>query len=128
MAVRGYSAPVLDHYRNPRNVGSFDPQDDRVGTAMVGAPALGEVLKLQIRLQGATIEDACFRAFGCGSAIAAGSLATVWLKGRSLDQALTIHSQDFVRELQLPPVKAHCAMLAEDAIRAAVADYTQKQR
>lgn len=125
---RKYSAQVLDHYQNPRNVGSFDPQDAHVGSAMVGTPALGGVLKLQIRLQDATIEDACFRAFGCGSAIAAGSLATVWLKGRSLDEALSIHSQDFVRELELPPVKAHCAMLAEDAIRAAVADYTQKQR
>uniref|UniRef100_UPI0033421A4A iron-sulfur cluster assembly scaffold protein n=1 Tax=Castellaniella defragrans TaxID=75697 RepID=UPI0033421A4A len=128
MAARGYGRQVLDHYQNPRNVGSFDPLDASVGTALVGSPELGEVLKLQIRLQGATIKDACFRAFGCGSAIAAGSLATVWLKGRSLDEALTIQSQDFVRELELPPVKAHCAMLAEDAIRAAVADYTQKQR
>jgi len=128
MAGHGYSARVMDHYLNPRNVGSFDPGDSHVGTAMVGSPALGQVLKLQIRLRDATIEDACFRAFGCGSAIAAGSLATVWLKGRSIDEALSIQGQDFVRELELPPVKAHCAMLAEDAIRAAVADYTQKQR
>lgn len=128
MAAPLYSARVLDHYRNPRNIGSFDPSDTQVGTAMIGTPELGGVLKLQIRLQGATIEDACFRAFGCGSTIAAASLATVWLKGHSIEQALAIHSQDFVRELELPPVKAHCAMLAEDAIRAAVADYTQKQR
>lgn len=128
MAGQGYSPQVLDHYRNPRNVGSFDPLDQDVGTALVGAPSLGQVLKLQIRLQGATIRDACFRAFGCGSAIAAGSLATLWLKGRSLDQALSIDSQDFVRELHLPPVKAHCALLVQDAIRAAVADYRQKQR
>src|SRR5690606_290576 len=103
------------------NVGSFDPGDDAVGTAMVGSPAVGEVMKLQIRIDGSgVIRDACFRMFGCGSAIAVGSLATEWLKGRSLDEALSIRNQDIVRELELPPLKTHCAMLAEDAIRAAV--------
>ncbi|MGB6241014.1 MAG: iron-sulfur cluster assembly scaffold protein [Castellaniella sp.] len=126
MAGTAYGPQVLDHYLHPRHVGSFDPQDSQVGTALVGSPALGQVLKLQIRLQGAAIESACFRAFGCGAAIAAGSLATEWLQGRSLDQALAIRSQDFVQALDLPPAKLHCALLAEDAIRAAVADYTDK--
>ncbi|WP_323017988.1 iron-sulfur cluster assembly scaffold protein [Castellaniella sp.] len=126
MAGPTYGPQVLDHYLHPRHVGSFDPQDRQVGTALVGSPALGQVLKLQIRLQGEAIESACFRAFGCGAAIAAGSLATEWLQGRSLDQALAIHSQDFVQALDLPPAKLHCALLAEDAIRAAVADYTDK--
>lgn len=124
-----YSKKVLDHYENPRNVGSFDPLDASVGTALVGSPALGEVMKLQIRIGAAgTILDACFRTFGCGSAIAASSLATVWLKGKSLDDALTISNLDIAQELELPPLKTHCAMLAEDAIRAAVRDYTHKHQ
>jgi nitrogen fixation NifU-like protein len=124
-----YSKKVLDHYENPRNVGSFDPLDSSVGTALVGSPAQGEVMKLQIRIDhSGRIHDACFRTFGCGSAIAAGSLATVWLKGRSLDDALAISNQDIARELELPPLKTHCAMLAEDAIRAAVRDYTHKHQ
>lgn len=126
MAGPMYGPRVLDHYLHPRHVGSFDPEDARVGTALVGSPELGQVLKLQIRLRDGTIESACFRAFGCGAAIAAGSLATEWLQGRSLDQALSINSQDFVQALDLPPAKLHCALLAEDAIRAAVADYTDK--
>lgn len=126
MAGPMYGPQVLDHYLHPRHVGSFDPQDARVGTALVGSPELGQVLKLQIRMQDGTIESACFRAFGCGAAIAAGSLATEWLRGCSLDQALSIRSQDFVQALDLPPAKLHCALLAEDAIRAAVADYTDK--
>ena len=124
-----YSEKVLDHYENPRNVGSFDPLDASVGTALVGSPALGEVMKLQIRIDEAgMIHDACFRTFGCGSAIAASSLATVWLKGKSLDDALTISNLDIAQELELPPLKTHCAMLAEDAIRAAVRDYTHKHQ
>lgn len=124
-----YSDQVLEHYRNPRNVGSFDPGDAAVGTALVGSPAVGEVMKLQIRIDDSgVIRDACFRMFGCGSAIAVGSLATEWLKGRSLDEALSIRNQDIVRELELPPLKTHCAMLAEDAIRAAVHDYTHKHQ
>ncbi|WP_066452683.1 iron-sulfur cluster assembly scaffold protein [Castellaniella caeni] len=126
MAGPNYGPQVLDHYLHPRHVGSFDPHDARVGTALVGSPAVGQVLKLQIRLRGDVIESACFRAFGCGAAIAAGSLATEWLAGRSLPDALRIHSQDFVQALQLPPAKLHCALLAEDAIRAAVADYAHK--
>ncbi len=117
----------MEHYLHPRNVGSFDPQDARVGTALVGSPDLGQVLKLQIRVQGATIESACFRAFGCGAAIAAASLTTQWLQGRSLEQALAIRSQDIVQALDLPPLKLHCALLAQDAIQAAVSDYTAKQ-
>ncbi|WP_345798131.1 iron-sulfur cluster assembly scaffold protein [Castellaniella sp. MT123] len=126
MAGPTYGPQVLDHYLHPRHVGSLDPQDAQVGTALVGSPELGQVLKLQIRLRDGTIESACFRAFGCGAAIAAGSLATEWLQGRSLDQALAIRSQDFVQALDLPPAKLHCALLAEDAIRGAVTDYTQK--
>ena len=126
MAGPSYGPQVLEHYLHPRNVGSYDPQDPRVGTALVGSPQLGQILKLQIRLEGATIESACFRAFGSGEAIAAGSLATEWLPGRSLDQALAIGSQDFVQALDLRAEKLHCALLAQDAIRAAVADYTDK--
>jgi nitrogen fixation NifU-like protein len=126
MAGPSYGPQVLDHYLHPRHVGSFDPQDPRVGTALVGSPALGQVLKLQIRVQGSAIESACFRAFGCGAAIAAGSLAADWLQGRSLDQALDIRSQDIVQALDLPPAKLHCALLAQDAIRAVVADYAHK--
>ncbi|MBV6271808.1 iron-sulfur cluster assembly scaffold protein [Alcaligenaceae bacterium CGII-47] len=124
-----YSKKVLDHYENPRNVGSFDPLDASVGTALVGSPALGEVMKLQIRIDASgTIHEACFRTFGCGSAIAASSLATVWLQGKSLDDALAISNLDITQELELPPLKAHCAMLAEDAIRAAVRNYQHKHQ
>ncbi len=121
-----YGPQVLEHYLHPRNVGSFDADDPRVGTGLVGSPQLGQILKLQIRLEDATIESACFRAFGSGEAIAAGSLATEWLRGRSLDQALAIDSQAFVQALDLAADKLHCALLAQDAIRAAVADYTDK--
>ena len=123
-----YSDKVLEHYEKPRNVGSLDKQDPRVGTGMVGAPACGDVMKLQIRVNGESgvIEDAKFKTFGCGSAIASSSLATEWLKGKTLDQALEIKNTDIVNELSLPPVKIHCSVLAEDAIRAAIADYQQK--
>jgi len=121
-----YGPQVLEHYLHPRNVGSFDVRDPQVGSALVGSPELGQILKLQIRLDGATIESACFRAFGSGEAIAAGSLATEWLAGRNLEQALAIGTQDFVQALDLAAEKLHCAMLAHDAIRAAVADYTDK--
>lgn len=121
-----YGETVLEHYLHPRHVGSFDPADQRVGTALVGTPQLGQVLKLQIRLQDNQIQATCFRAFGCGAMIAAGSLATEWLQGRGLDQALAISSQDFVQALDLPSAKLHCALLAQDAIQAAVADYTRK--
>lgn len=126
MTGLSYGPRVLDHYLHPRNVGSFDADDPRVGTALVGSPELGQILKLQIRLEGVTIESACFRAFGSGEAIAAGSLATEWLRGCDLDQALAIGSQDIVQALDLAPDKLHCALLAQDAIRAAVADYTDK--
>jgi nitrogen fixation NifU-like protein len=123
-----YSEKVLDHYSNPRNVGSLDKSDPNVGTGMVGAPECGDVLKLQLRVDPGTgiIEDARFKTFGCGSAIASSSLATEWLKGRTVDQALTIKNTDIVNELSLPPVKIHCSVLAEDAIRAAIADYQKK--
>ncbi|MFV0284384.1 MAG: iron-sulfur cluster assembly scaffold protein [Castellaniella sp.] len=126
MAGPSYGPQVLEHYLHPRNVGSFDTEDPCVGTALVGSPELGQILKLQIRLDGVTIESACFRAFGCGEAIAAGSLATEWLRGRDLNQALAIGSQDIVQALGLPTDKLHCALLAQDAIRAAVNDYTDK--
>lgn len=126
MTGPSYGPQVLEHYLHPRNVGSFDAGDPRVGTALVGSPELGQILKLQIRLDGATIESACFRAFGSGEAIAAGSLATEWLHGRDLEQALAIRSQDIVQALDLSAEKLHCALLAQDAIRAAVADYTDK--
>ena len=124
-----YSEKVIDHYENPRNVGSFDKGDESVGTGMVGAPACGDVMKLQIKVNPETgvIEDARFKTFGCGSAIASSSLATEWLKGKSVDQALTIDNMDIVEELALPPVKIHCSVLAEDAIRAAINDYRVKQ-
>jgi nitrogen fixation NifU-like protein len=123
-----YSEKVLDHYENPRNVGSFDKNDKSVGTGMVGAPACGDVMKLQIKVndQG-VIEDAKFKTYGCGSAIASSSLVTEWIKGKTLDQALEIKNTDIVEELALPPVKIHCSVLAEDAIRAAIADLKQKQ-
>jgi nitrogen fixation NifU-like protein len=123
-----YSDKVLDHYNNPRNVGALDKRDPNVGTGMVGAPECGDVMKLQLKVDPGTgiIEDARFKTFGCGSAIASSSLATEWLKGKTLDQALTIKNTDIVNELSLPPVKIHCSVLAEDAIRAAIADYQKK--
>ena len=123
-----YSEKVVDHYENPRNVGSFEKGDESVGTGMVGAPACGDVMKLQIRVSDAgVIEDAKFKTFGCGSAIASSSLATEWLKGRSLEQAEDLKNTQIVEELNLPPVKIHCSVLAEDAIKAAIADYKKKQ-
>jgi nitrogen fixation NifU-like protein len=120
-----YSDKVVEHYENPRNVGSFDKGDDTVGTGMVGAPACGDVMKLQIKVNPATglIEDARFKTYGCGSAIASSSLVTEWVKGKSLDEALTIKNTHIAEELALPPVKIHCSILAEDAIKAAVDDY-----
>jgi len=122
-----YSEKVIDHYENPRNVGSFEKGDDSIGTGMVGAPACGDVMKLQIRVndQG-VIEDAKFKTYGCGSAIASSSLVTEWVKGKTLDQALEIKNSLIAEELALPPVKIHCSILAEDAIKAAVADYKEK--
>jgi len=122
-----YSDKVIDHYENPRNVGSFDKNDPTVGTGMVGAPSCGDVMKLQIRVndQG-VIEDAKFKTYGCGSAIASSSLVTEWVKGKTLDQALEIKNSLIAEELALPPVKIHCSILAEDAIKAAVADYKEK--
>ena len=123
-----YSEKVVEHYENPRNVGSFDKGDDSVGTGMVGAPACGDVMKLQIKVNPATglIEDARFKTYGCGSAIASSSLVTEWVKGKSLDEALTIKNTHIAEELALPPVKIHCSILAEDAIKAAVNDYKAK--
>ncbi len=123
-----YSEKVVDHYENPRNVGKFDNGDDDVGTGMVGAPACGDVMKLQIKVNPATglIEDAKFKTYGCGSAIASSSLVTEWVKGKSLDQALAIKNTHIAEELALPPVKIHCSILAEDAIKAAVDDYRAK--
>src|SRR6201991_2237660 len=123
-----YSEKVVEHYENPRNVGSFDKSDKSVGTGMVGAPACGDVMKLQIKVNPATglIEDAKFKTYGCGSAIASSSLVTEWVKGKSLDEALTIKNTHIAEELALPPVKIHCSILAEDAIKAAVNDYKAK--
>ena len=123
-----YSDKVVEHYENPRNVGSFEKGDDTVGTGMVGAPACGDVMKLQIKVNPATglIEDAKFKTYGCGSAIASSSLVTEWVKGKSLDEALTIKNTQIAQELALPPVKIHCSILAEDAIKAAVNDYRAK--
>jgi nitrogen fixation protein NifU and related proteins len=122
-----YSDKVLDHYENPRNVGSFDKGDTQVGTGMVGAPACGDVMKLQIRVnENGVIEDARFKTYGCGSAIASSSLVTEWVKGKTLDEALTIRNTQIAQELALPPVKIHCSILAEDAIKAAVKDYKDK--
>ena len=123
-----YSNKVLDHYENPRNVGSFAKDEDAVGTGMVGAPACGDVMKLQIKVNPETgvIEDAKFKTYGCGSAIASSSLVTEWVKGKSLDEALTIRNTQIATELALPPVKIHCSILAEDAIKAAVSDYKSK--
>ena len=123
-----YSEKVLDHYENPRNVGSFDQADKQVGTGMVGAPACGDVMRLQIRVaDNGVIEDARFKTYGCGSAIASSSLLTEWVKGKTLDEALKIKNTDIAEELALPPVKVHCSVLAEDAIRAAIADYSKKR-
>ena len=121
-----YSEKVLDHYENPRNVGSLDKNDPDVGTGLVGAPACGDVMKLQIKVVDGIIEDAKFKTFGCGSAIASSSLITEWVKGKSLDEALKIKNTHIATELALPPVKIHCSILAEDAIKAAVADYKAK--
>lgn len=123
-----YSNKVIDHYENPRNVGSFDKSDTSVGTGMVGAPACGDVMKLQIKVNDKTgvIEDAKFKTYGCGSAIASSSLVTEWLKGKSLDEATEIRNTQIAEELALPPVKIHCSILAEDAIKAAVKDYKDK--
>ena len=123
-----YSEKLLDHYENPRNVGSFTKDDDGVGTGMVGAPACGDVMKLQIKVGAdGRIEDAKFKTYGCGSAIASSSLVTEWVKGKTLDQAMEIKNTAIAEELALPPVKIHCSILAEDAIKAAVADYKQKK-
>ena len=124
-----YSDKVIDHYNNPRNVGALDKKDSNVGTGLVGAPECGDVMKLQVRINPETniIEDAKFKTFGCGSAIASSSLATEWLKGRTVDEALTIKNTEIVKELNLPPVKIHCSVLAEDAIKAAISDYKGKQ-
>jgi nitrogen fixation NifU-like protein len=123
-----YSEKVIDHYENPRNVGSFDKGDASVGTGMVGAPACGDVMKLQIKVNPATgvIEDARFKTYGCGSAIASSSLVTEWVKGKTLDQAAQLKNSQIAEELALPPVKIHCSILAEDAIKAAVQDYKNK--
>ena len=122
-----YSDKVIDHYENPRNVGSFDKSDQSIGTGMVGAPACGDVMKLQIRVGAdGRIEDARFKTYGCGSAIASSSLVTEWVKGKTLEQAASIKNTDIAQELSLPPVKIHCSILAEDAIKAAVADYKKK--
>jgi nitrogen fixation NifU-like protein len=121
-----YSTQVIDHYENPRNVGKMDPNDDNVGTGLVGAPACGDVMKLQIRVEDGIITDAKFKTYGCGSAIASSSLVTEWVKGKTLDQASTIRNTDIAQELALPPVKIHCSILAEDAIKSAVEDYKTK--
>ena len=122
-----YSQKVIDHYENPRNVGKFDI-DENVGTGMVGAPACGDVMKLQIRVEDDIIRDACFKTYGCGTAIASSSLVTEWIKGKTLDEASTIKNSDIAEELALPPVKIHCSILAEDAVKAAIADYKTKER
>ena len=122
-----YSTQVLEHYENPRNVGKMDTNDSDVGTGLVGAPACGDVLKLQIKVEEGVITDAKFKTYGCGSAIASSSLVTEWLRGKTLEQAGEIKNTEIAQELALPPVKIHCSILAEDAIKAALADYTNKQ-
>ncbi len=123
-----YSDKVIDHYENPRNVGTFEKDDTSVGTGMVGAPACGDVMRLQIKVnEQGVIEDACFKTYGCGSAIASSSLVTEWVKGKTLDEAVQIKNSDIAEELALPPVKIHCSVLAEDAIKAAIADFKSKQ-
>ncbi|HEY9186656.1 MAG TPA: Fe-S cluster assembly scaffold IscU [Ignavibacteria bacterium] len=122
-----YSEKVIDHYNNPRNVGSLDPSDKNVGTGLVGAPECGDVMKLQLKInEKGIIEDAKFKTFGCGSAIASSSLATEWVKGKTIDEAFSIKNTEIVKELNLPPVKIHCSVLAEDAIKAAIEDYKKK--
>ena len=121
-----YSDKVIDHYENPRNVGSFSKDDDSVGTGMVGAPACGDVMRLQIKVEDGIIRDARFKTYGCGSAIASSSLVTEWVKGKTLDEASAIKNVEIAAELALPPVKIHCSILAEDAIKAAVNDYRNK--
>ncbi|HEX9803591.1 MAG TPA: Fe-S cluster assembly scaffold IscU [Gammaproteobacteria bacterium] len=124
-----YSEKVMDHYENPRNVGNFDKDDAEVGTGMVGAPACGDVMRLQIKVnEQGVIEDACFKTYGCGSAIASSSLVTEWVKGKSLDEAAQIKNSQIAEELALPPVKIHCSVLAEDAIKAAISDYKSKHK
>ena len=123
-----YSSAVLDHYENPRNVGSLDKNDPSVGTGMVGAPACGDVMKLQIQVEDGVIKDARFKTYGCGSAIASSSLVTEWVKGKTLDEAATIKNTTIAQELALPPVKIHCSILAEDAIKAAIEDYRSKHQ
>ena len=123
-----YSEKVIEHYENPRNVGSFDKDDPSVGTGLVGAPACGDVMKLQLKITDeGIIEDAKFKTFGCGSAIASSSLVTEWVKGKTVDQAMTISNKDVAQELSLPPVKIHCSVLAEDAIKAAIEDFKKKR-
>ena len=122
-----YSSQVVDHYENPRNVGSFDKSDTSIGTGMVGAPACGDVMKLQIKVDDGIITDAKFKTYGCGSAIASSSLVTEWVKGKTLEEAGTIKNTHIAEELALPPVKIHCSILAEDAIKAAIADYVGKE-
>jgi Fe-S cluster assembly scaffold IscU len=128
-ATRTYHEKVVEHYNHPRNVGSFDKNDPSVGTGLVGAPACGDVMKLQIKVDDATgeIVDACFKTFGCGSAIASSSVASEWIKGKAMDEAVGIKNSDIAKHLSLPPVKLHCSMLAEDAIKAAVKDYQSKK-
>ncbi len=121
-----YSNKVIDHYNNPRNVGSLDKSDPKVGTGIVGAPECGDVMKLQLKVANGVIEDAKFKTFGCGSAIASSSLATEWIKGKTIDEAFKIKNTEIVNELNLPPVKIHCSVLAEDAIKAAISDYKKK--
>ena len=121
-----YSEKVLDHYENPRNVGKFDPKEDNIGTGMVGAPSCGDVMRLQIKVEGNVIKDAKFKTYGCGSAIASSSLLTEWVKGRTLGEAESIKNVEIAHELALPPVKIHCSVLAEDAIKAAIRDYEEK--
>jgi nitrogen fixation NifU-like protein len=123
-----YSEQVLDHYNNPRNVGKMDMTDASVGTGMVGAPACGDVMKLQIKIEDDIITDACFKTYGCGSAIASSSLLTTWVKGKTLQEAKEIKNTDIVEELNLPPVKIHCSVLAEDAIKSAITDYINKNK
>ena len=123
-----YSEKVIDHYNDPRNVGSFVKEEDDVGTGLVGAPECGDVMKLQIKVENDKIVDAKFKTFGCGSAIASSSLATEWVKGKSVDEAMIIQNTDIVEELSLPPVKIHCSVLAEDAIKAAISDYKNRNQ
>ena len=123
-----YSEKVIDHYKEPRNVGSFTKEEDSVGTGLVGAPECGDVMKLQIKVENEKIVDAKFKTFGCGSAIASSSLATEWVKGKSVDEAMEIQNTEIVEELSLPPVKIHCSVLAEDAIKAAINDYKNRNQ